>query len=98
MDDGAYEYAGLSIQTHSFSEADVNFLIEVLRTEFNIDVSKKINKERWIIYFPKRSLPKLKKIVSRFVLPEFRYKFVSYYLRKKPRRDYTPIPIKSGMR
>ncbi len=95
MDDGASEYSGLSIQTHSFRERDVNTLMETIGENFGIEVIKRKNKGRWVIYFPKASLPRLLEKVGKLVLPEFKYKFEPYYLRR-PRRDCTPGPARAG--
>jgi len=88
MDDGSAEYAGLSIQTHSFSEAEVSLLIKAIKKNIGIQTSKRINKGKYIIYFPFRTLQELKSKLGKYILPEFEYKFVPY--REKPRRDCTP--------
>lgn len=83
MDDGAAEYLGLSIQTHSFSQEDVNILLRAIIEKFGIEVIKRKNKGRWIVYFPKNSLQKLETTVGKHVLPEFKYKFIPYIQRIK---------------
>lgn len=88
MDDGSSEYAGLSIQTHSFSEEEVDTLIGVIKKNFDLKALRRRNKGKWIIYFPKGSLSKLSRIVSRYILPDFGYKLLPYSGR--PRRDCTP--------
>ena len=95
MDDGSSEYAGLSIQTHSFEEKDVGTLMKAIKENFGIETIKRMNKGRWVIYFPKASLPKLIETVGKHILPKFKYKFEPYYLRR-PRRDCTPDPVKTG--
>lgn len=81
MDDGAAEYAGLSLQTHSFTDEEVKLLQEVIFKNFGIETLTHKNKGKDIIYFPKRSLEKLKKLVLKFTLPEFEYKFIPYSTR-----------------
>ena len=93
MDDGSAEYAGLSIQTHSFNREEVERLIEVIRLNFRIETTKRLNKRKWIIYFPKSSLPKLNLVLKGLILPEFRYKLIPYSIKHKPRRDCTPEPL-----
>lgn len=88
MDDGSAEYAGLSIQTHSFSEVEVSLLISAIKKNIGIQASKRINKGKYIIYFPFRTLHELKSKLGKYILPEFEYKFIPY--REKPRRDCTP--------
>ncbi|TSC89959.1 MAG: COB-i1 protein [Microgenomates group bacterium Gr01-1014_5] len=91
MDDGSAEYAGVSIQTHSFSQREVDLLRKTLTDNFNIETGSRLNKGKWIIYFPKSSLSKLRNLIDKFMLEEFKYKLVPYSL-SKPRRDYTPTP------
>ena len=81
MDDGSAEYAGASLQTHGFSLADVIRLMKAIQGNFGIKVQKRRNKGKWIIYFPKSSMEKLKLTVQKYVLPEFRYKLLPYSLR-----------------
>ena len=88
MDDGSAEYAGLSIQTHSFSKTEVGLLIKVIKKNIGIQTSMRMNKGKYIIYFPFRTLQELKSKLGEFILPEFKYKFIPY--REKPRRDCTP--------
>lgn len=90
MDDGSAEYAGVSLQTHGFNKEGVERLIRVIKKNFGLKTSKRLNKKRWIIYFPKVSLPGLKLKVGKYFLPEFKYKLEPYSIRNKPRRDYTP--------
>lgn len=94
MDDGSAEYAGLSIQTHSFSKAEVSLLIDAIKKNIGIQASKRINKGKYIIYFPFRTLSELKRKLGKYILPEFEYKFIPY--REKPRRDCTPRPAMAG--
>lgn len=81
MDDGSAEYAGASLQTHGFSLADVIRLMKAIQGNFGIKVQKRRNKGKWIIYFPKSSMEKLKLTVQDYILPEFQYKLLPYSLR-----------------
>lgn len=90
MDDGSAEYAGLSIQTHSFSEKEVDLLRNVILNNFSLTTKKKLNKGKWIIYFPKDNLPKLRNLIGELILEEFKYKLIPYSEKSKPRRDCTP--------
>ena len=78
MDDGSAEYAGASLQTHSFSIEEVDRLINVIRKNFGINANKRLNKGKWIIYFPKASMPKLRKVIGQYMLKEFEYKLNPY--------------------
>ena len=75
MDDGAKARSGMTIQTHSFSERGVKRLRATLRGNFSIKSNVHRNKNKKILYVPKSEIVKLKKLVGRFILPEYRYKF-----------------------
>lgn len=83
MDDGSAEYAGASLQTHCFTETEVKQLMSCLKLNFKIKTTKRLNKGKWIIYFPKDSLPDLKRIIGNKILKEFEYKLKPYSKRKK---------------
>ena len=82
MDDGSAEYAGASLQTHSFTKNEVDRLIKCLKLNFEIETNKRKNKGKWIIYFPKESMKQLRKTIVKYLLPEFRYKLSPYSKRK----------------
>lgn len=81
MDDGAADYAGASLQTHGFTEKDVVILMKVLKFNFEIDVTKRLNKGKWIIYFPKASMNRLRNLIDVHMLEEFKYKLIPYSVR-----------------
>lgn len=82
MDDGSADYAGASIQTHSFSEMGVDKLMDAIKLNFGIRVTRRINKGKWIIYFPKASMAKLNSVIGEYLLEKFRYKLIPYSIRK----------------
>ena len=82
MDDGSADYAGASLQTHSFTKKDVERLMECIVMNFNIDVTKRLNKGKWIIYFPKASMGRLREVIEKYMLKEFMYKLKPYSVRK----------------
>lgn len=94
MDDGSAEYAGLSIQTHSFSVEEVSLLIKAIKKNMGIQTNMRMNKGKYIIYFPYKTLHILRSKLGKYILPEFEYKFIPY--REKPRRDCTPDPAFGG--
>lgn len=81
MDDGSAEYAGVSLQTHSFSQKEVDILRDTIELNFGIRTGRRLNKGKWIIYFAKACLSRLKEIVEKVMLPEFRYKLIPYSVR-----------------
>lgn len=98
MDDGAADYAGLSIQTHSFTEAEVDLLRNAIWFNFNLQTLSRMNKGKWIIYFPKASLPRLKSLISKHILKEFIYKLVPYSIREaNPVETARRVPLESGI-
>lgn len=82
MDDGSAEYAGASLQTHSFAKSEVERLMKCIKLNFKIDVIKRLNKGKWIIYFPKASMLRLRKVIEKYMLKEFMYKLKPYSVRK----------------
>lgn len=81
MDDGSAEYAGVAFNTQCFTIRDVNFLRKVLKDNFGLETTKRRNKNGWIIYIQKKNLIKFEKLVWKYILPEFRYKFRPYSTR-----------------
>lgn len=75
MDDGAKASKGMTIQTHSFSEEEVERLIDAIKSKFNLLFTKRINKSHHIIYIPKVQVRSTWNLVKNYILPEFRYKF-----------------------
>lgn len=75
MDDGARAPNGMTIQTHSFSEYDVKRLQKTLRKNFGIVSTLHKNKNKKVLYILRSEIAKLQKLVQKFILPEFRYKF-----------------------
>lgn len=94
MDDGSAEYAGLSIQTHSFEEAEVDLLRNAVENNFGIKTGRRLNKGKWIMYFPKSSMPRLRELVGNLVLKEFTYKLVPYSLKTNPVETARRTPTK----
>lgn len=83
MDDGAAEYAGLSLQTHSFELNEVEKLRDCLQKNFSIKAKIRLNKGRYVIYIPKVYLNRFIDLVSNYILKEFNYKLLPYQIRKK---------------
>lgn len=83
MDDGAADYAGLTFQTHSFTQAETNRLAAVLRRKYGLSTRVRANRGRSIVYVAAESIPELRQIVMPHVLTEFEYKLI-------PRRFRTP--------
>jgi len=84
MDDGSAEYAGLSLQTHCFTKCEVSLLIKVIKHNFNLLATMRLNRGKWIIYFPKNQMDNLRKVVKEFILPQFLYKLIPYQTRQTP--------------
>jgi hypothetical protein len=76
MDDGASDYAGVTFQTHSFRDSEVEVLVAALESEFELTANSRRNRGGRIIYVQNRSLNRLREIVAPHLLPEFDYKLV----------------------
>ena len=83
MDDGSAEYAGASLQTHSFSKGETDKLRGAIKLNYGIETGKRKNKGRWIIYFSKASMPRLRNLIGKIMLKEFLYKLRPYSERKQ---------------
>jgi recombination protein RecA len=83
MDDGSADHCGVTIQTHSFDQNEVERLSRALLEGFDIVATMRANKGRWILYVGKRELPRFRSLVQPFVLEDLEYKLV-------PRRGLTP--------
>jgi recombination protein RecA len=83
MDDGAADYAGVTLQTHGFREAEVELLSGVLGRKFTLTANLRRNKGNWLIYIRSSSVAHMRDVVRPYLLPEFEYKLV-------PRRSRTP--------
>lgn len=83
MDDGGAEYAGLALNTHSFSKQGVQLLSKTLNKHFDLATNLRKNKSKWIIYIPKRKVLKFKTLLGPYILPEFEYKLIPYSKRSQ---------------
>lgn len=83
MDDGAADYAGVTLQTHSFKELEVERLASAMRIRFRLAVTLRANKGGLILYVKACSLERLRSIVKPHLLDEFAYKLIA-------RRTRTP--------
>lgn len=83
MDEGAADYAGVTIQTHSFTASEVGLLVATLKSEFRLTSNSTRNRGGRIIYVQNRSLDRLREVVAPHLLLEFEYKLIE-------RRTRTP--------
>ena len=76
MDDGSNDRGSLRLHTESFNLAEKNLLLAALNTKWGIE-GEVIKQGRYsIIRFYKSSMPKIRSIISPFLLPYFTYKVV----------------------
>lgn len=79
MDDGGKISSGLKLCTNSFTLKEVKFLSKYLDDMYSLDTS--IHKtgviNQYVIYIPKKSINKLKFIVSPFMHSSMKYKLQS---------------------
>jgi hypothetical protein len=74
MDDGAADYAGVTLQTHNFVRYEVERLADALQGRFNLTATLRKNRGGWIIYLGARALPRLRTLIAPYLLEEFAYK------------------------
>lgn len=84
MDDGAADYVGVTIQTHSFEHDETTRLVAALRAEFGLEAGTRKNRGSWIIYIPARSIRDLSEVVHDHMLSSLSYKLI-------PRRSSNPV-------
>jgi hypothetical protein len=77
MDDGASDFAGVTIQTHSFRLAEVRLLADSLRSSLGVSASLRRNKGAWILYLGASELPGFRDLVDQYMLPELSYKLTA---------------------
>jgi recombination protein RecA len=83
MDDGAADYAGVTIQTHSFTLSEVELLVSAVKESFGLEANSRKNKGHWLLYIKAVSLEHLEKTIKPYLLSNFEYKLI-------PTRDKTP--------
>jgi hypothetical protein len=83
MDDGAADYAGVTIQTHGFQYEETVRLAADLRSEYSLEAGVRKNRGSWLIYIPARSVRDLEDVVGDHMIPSLAYKLI-------PRRSRTP--------
>jgi LAGLIDADG DNA endonuclease family len=77
MDDGAVDHWGVTFQTHSFDESEVELLRMVLRERFDLGSNLRKNRQRWILYVPASSMSRFREVVTPFLLSGFEYKMAT---------------------
>ena len=87
MDDGSMKSAeskGVLLNTQAYAPADVERLIEVLRSRFGLQAKIRAQSDGPQIYISGRSYERVTKLIEPFVLEEMRYKV------PRARRTYLP--------
>jgi ubiquinol-cytochrome c reductase cytochrome b subunit len=74
MDDGSVSGSGIRISTDSFAFEEVISLQKAIRLKFDLETTVQRHKDKWILYFPKKELPTLVKIVKPNMIPSMHYK------------------------
>lgn len=75
MDDGSNDTSGVTVQTHCFEKSEVKRLSQAIKKNFGLETSLRRNRGKWILYFPKKEVKKLYRIVEKYLLASFKYKF-----------------------
>lgn len=74
MDDGCKAGSGLEFCTDSFLKEEVELLVEVLKTRFNLDCTYRVYQNGWRIYVKAHSIETLRALVLPYTYPYFHYK------------------------
>jgi hypothetical protein len=80
MDDGSKKWSNnvmsMRFCTDSFSEEEVDFLIDILSNKFSLEVTKTLsNRNHWRLYVSVKSYDKIKALVYPYLIPSMKYKF-----------------------
>lgn len=74
MDDGAADHHGVTIQTHSFREEEVERIVSTLGNRFGLMATSRKNKGGYVAYVRASSVDRLNRIVGSFFLEGLKYK------------------------
>jgi hypothetical protein len=78
MDDGSIkskQSKGTILNTQGFTKAEVEFLIELLKTKFNLEAKIRLQKDGYQIYISGHSYELLKSLIYEYLLDSMKYKF-----------------------
>ena len=74
QDDGTFKNPGVRIATNCFTKEEVELLVKVLETKFNIKSTLHKNNSNYQLYIKKESMSLLKKLVLPHMVPSMFYK------------------------
>lgn len=75
MDDGGKSGSGLRVSSQSFTPEDVKTLKDAINSVFGLSSTLQHQYKTYNIYFPKKDLGRLKKLVEPHFVPSMLYKF-----------------------
>lgn len=74
MDDGTWKNPGVRIATNCFTKEDVELLSLALDSKFNLKSSLHKNNNNYQLYIKQESIPLLRKLILRYMVPSMLYK------------------------
>ncbi len=77
MDDGSIKskaHKALVIHTHGYSKSDLELIIKVLKSKFDLKIGLQKQYDKWRLYIFSESVNSFKKIISPYILPSMQYK------------------------
>jgi hypothetical protein len=80
MDDGTADRSGFIIHTNNFKLSEVENLIQVLKSKFNLDctiqsrLSKSTNLSQYYIYIRSNSVDNFVNLIKPYIVPTMEYK------------------------
>lgn len=79
MDDGGLSSSGIKFTTHCFEKKDVERLVLMLKTKYDLNCSIHCYKlTQFTIYVPKRDMTKFSKIIKKYLVKSMHYKLGGY--------------------
>lgn len=78
QEDGSSSASGLKLATNSFTYDDVQYLCSLFKKKYGILASPNKDRNHWVIYIQKKSMPILAHLVKDYIVPSMFYKFNSY--------------------
>lgn len=79
MDDGSTKWgnkvSAIRFCTDSFTEREIDLLIDVINRKFNLKATKFINNNKWRLYFGTENYQQLKELIYPYIIPGMLYKF-----------------------
>lgn len=78
MGDGSKASGGAKISTNCFIKEDLERIILFLFNKYKIGCSLHKQGSQYIIYIPKKSMPRFSEIIKKYLVPSMYYKLANF--------------------